>query len=83
MSKGVEFYTFVGLAPPYTSEGPTIYGRSSQGLIGVVAQMNDYYSVSAEEQRQMVENTIALCEVLYAQQENNHEPRNRKPSLTR
>ena len=67
--KGIQFYTFIGLAPPYTSEGPNIYGRSSQGLIGVVAYMNDYYSVSSEEQRRMAENTIALCELLYSQQE--------------
>lgn len=69
MSTGVEFYTFIGLAPPYSSEGANVYGRSSQGLIGIVAYMHGYYSVGAEEQRRMAENTIALCELLYSQQE--------------
>lgn len=68
MSNGVFFCNIPALAPPYTAEGPNIFGRSSMGLIAVAAHMQDYYSVSAEEQRQMVENTIALCELLYEQQ---------------
>lgn len=70
MTTGVFFCNIPALGPPYTSEGPNIYGRSRMGFIGVAAHMRDYYSVSAEEQRQMVENTIALCELLYAQKEN-------------
>lgn len=69
MSTGVTFYDIPALRPPYTAEGPNIYGRSSMGLIGVAAHMHDYYSVSAEEQRRMAENTLALCEMLYSQQE--------------
>ena len=69
MSKGVEFYSDFKFRPPYTSEGPNIYGRSSMGFVGVAAYMHDYYSVGAEEQRHMAENTIALCELLYSQQE--------------
>jgi hypothetical protein len=38
----------------------------------VAAIMWDYYSVGAEEQRQMVLNTIALCELKYNQQEIDH-----------
>ena len=67
--KGVEFYVVRSqLAPPYTQDGPSIYGRSGQGLIAHAAYMHDYYSVSAEEQRRMAENTIALCELLYSQE---------------
>lgn len=69
MSKGVEFYSDFKFRPPYTSEGPNIYGRSSMGFVGVAAYMHDYYSVGAEEQRHMAENTIALCELLYEQQQ--------------
>jgi len=47
-----------------------ICGRHPKsGINFVVAHMWDYYSVSAEEQRRMAENTIALCELLYSQQE--------------
>jgi hypothetical protein len=38
----------------------------------IVAFMHDFYSVSAEEQRQMVESTILLCELKYNQQEIDH-----------
>lgn len=70
MSKGVElFVPQARLTPPYSQVGANIYGRSSMGLIGVAAHMHDYYSVGAEEQRRMAENTIALCEMLYSQQE--------------
>lgn len=69
MSKGVEFYSFLNLGPPFSAVDANIYGRSSQGFHGVVAYMYDYYSVSAEEQRRMAENTIALCELLYSQKE--------------
>ena len=67
--KGVELYVVrAQLAPPYTQDGPNIYGRSGQGLIAHAAYMHDYYSVGTEEQRRMVENTIALCEILYEQE---------------
>lgn len=68
MTTGVFFCNIPALGPPYTSEGPNVYGRSSMGLIGVAAHMGDYYSVSSEEQRRMAENTIALCELLYSQE---------------
>lgn len=69
MSRGVEFFVVqTRLAPPYAQDGAHIYGRSSMGLIAHAAYMYDYYSVSAEEQRQMAENTIALCELLYQQE---------------
>ena len=62
-------------APPYTQERDQIFGRYDHGnFLGrvCVAIMWDYYSVSAEEQRRMVENTIALCEMKYAEQEVNN-----------
>lgn len=70
MTKGVEFFVLqTQLGPPYSQDGAHIYGRSSMGLVAHAAYMWDYYSVSAEEQRRMAENTIALCELLYSQQE--------------
>ena len=68
MNKGVDFFITTGLTPPYTAEGPNIYGRSSMGLIAVVAYMWDYYSVSSEQQRLMAENTVALCYLKYEQE---------------
>lgn len=69
MSDEVLFCNIPALAPPYVSDKGFIYGQSSQGFYDVVAIMHDYHSVSAEEQRRMVENTIALCEMLYEQQQ--------------
>ena len=88
MSKGVEFKYMVlnstpkGRAwarslphPPYVRERDQIFGRFTakeySGQV-VAAIMWDYYSVGAEEQRQMVLNTIALCELKYNQQEIDH-----------
>ena len=68
MSDGVWFCNIPALAPPYVSDKGFIYGRSRLGFIAIVAHMHDYYSVGAEEQRRMAENTIALCEMLYAQE---------------
>ena len=57
--------------PPFMASGQMIIGSYEEpGFSGpIVAFMHDYYSVSAEEQRRMAENTIALCELLYSQQE--------------
>ena len=68
MSKGVTFYSFKHLGPPFSSVDANVYGQSRLGFYEVVAYMHDYYSVSAEEQRRMAENTIALCELLYSQE---------------
>ena len=56
--------------PPFMASGHMVVGSYKEpGFSGpVVAVMHDYYSVSAEEQRRMAENTIALCEMLYAQE---------------
>ena len=62
-------------APPYVQERDTIMGRFNKGpYFGqvIAAIMHDYYAVSAEEQRQMALNTIALCELKYNQQEIDH-----------
>lgn len=60
--------------PPFNHSGQFIFGSYIEsGYSGpIVAVMHDYYSVSAEEQRQMVLNTIALCEMKYAEQEVNN-----------
>lgn len=79
MAKGIEFdfkpRTLSGgkLArpcPPFMASGQMIIGSYEEpGFSGpIVAFMHDYYSVSAEEQRRMAENTIALCELLYSQE---------------
>jgi hypothetical protein len=84
MSKGVEFLyrgretkadgnIYAAFpAPPYSQQRDQIFGRRQNaswlGLV-VAAVMHDYYSVSAEQQRQMALNTIALCEMKYAEQE--------------
>ncbi len=69
-------YSLVFAAPPYSQDRDKIFGRHLQQMgvvIPVVAAiMHDFYSVSAEEQRRMVENTIALCEMKYAEQEVNN-----------
>lgn len=56
--------------PPFMASGQVIVGSYKEPGYSapIVAFMHDYYSVSAEEQRRMVENTIALCEMLYAQE---------------
>jgi hypothetical protein len=84
MSKGVDFdlrprkflarNRLLHVRPPFNQSGMIIYGTYSEPGFSppVVAFMNDYYSVSAEEQRQMVESTIALCEILYQQKEIDH-----------
>jgi hypothetical protein len=81
MSKGVVFdFRPRGIArdrllcvrPPFNQSGQIIYGTFSDPGFSppIVAFMHDFYSVSAEEQRQMVESTIALCELKYNQLEN-------------
>jgi hypothetical protein len=83
MKKGVEFDfrprgIHVGRllkpGPPFNQSGQMICGTYSEPGFSppVVALMHDFYSVSAEEQRQMVESTILLCEMLYQQQEIDH-----------
>ena len=79
MSKGVVFdFTPRGIArdgrlrvrPPFNQSGQIIYGSYSEPGFSppIVAFMHDFYSVSADEQRQMVESTILLCEMMYHQQ---------------
>lgn len=60
--------------PPFNQSGQIIYGTFADPGFSppIVAFMHDFYSVSAEEQRQMVESTIALCELRYNQQEIDH-----------
>jgi len=60
--------------PPFNQSGQVIYGTYSDSGFSppIVAFMHDFYSVSADEQRQMVENTILLCELMYQQQEVNN-----------
>ena len=60
--------------PPFNQSGQLIYGTYSEPGFSppVAAFMHDFYSVSAEEQRQMAESTIALCEILYQQKEIDH-----------
>ena len=85
MSKGVDFdfrprsqhgrgKRPLFVRPPFNQTGMIVYGTYSEPGFSppVVAFMNDFYSVSAEEQRQMVESTIALCEILYQQKEIDH-----------
>jgi hypothetical protein len=83
MSKGIDFdFRPRTLArdhrlkprPPFNQSGQLIYGTFAEPGFSppIVAFMHDFYSVSAEEQRQMVESTIALCEMLYQQKEIDH-----------
>lgn len=83
MSRGISFdfkpRTVGGRAtlqvgPPFRTHGQLVLGSYKEpGYSGpIVAFMHDYYSVGAEEQRQMALNTIALCEILYTTQE--HQP---------
>lgn len=75
MNKGISFYFERDdknkVVPPFNLSGRLILGHSERNpsINVVVAIMNDYYSVSAEMQRQMAENTIALCEMMHAEQE--------------
>ena len=76
MSKGVEFYfkrvDKRVVMPPFSTSGELVFGRAADGGSSlIVGFMHDYYSVSAEEQRRMAENTIALCELLYSQEVSN------------
>lgn len=79
MAKGIEFdfrprHTgrdrTLQPCPPFMASGQMIIGSYEEpGFSGpIVAFMHDYYSVSAEEQRRMAENTIALCHMLYEQE---------------
>ena len=79
--RGVEFHMYPRkddrrVGPPFSASGQVVVGRyvdgSSPTMAPIAAFMHDYYSVSAEEQRQMVLNTIALCEMKYAEQEVNN-----------
>jgi hypothetical protein len=83
MSKGIDFdfrrrviarYRLLKPGPPFNQSGQIIYGTfPDKGYSPpIVAFMHDFYSVSAEEQRQMALNTIALCELKYNQQEIDH-----------
>lgn len=55
------------VCPPFRIHGQLVLGSYKEpGYSGpIVAFMHDYYSVGAEEQRRMAENTVALCEILY------------------
>lgn len=59
------------VCPPFAASGQMVVGSYTEPGFSrpVVAFMHDYYSVGAEEQRRMAENTIALCELLYEQQQ--------------
>ena len=78
MSKGVEFYFKRNdkqrVVPPFNASGQLVFGDSAKDRTVrlLVAFMHDYYAVSAEEQRQMALNTIALCELKYNQEEIDH-----------
>lgn len=77
MSKGVEFYfkraDKLKVTPPFSTSGQLVFGRNADGGVSlIVAFMHDYHAVSAEEQRRMAENTVALCEILYTTQESRH-----------
>jgi hypothetical protein len=62
------------VCPPFRIHGQLVIGSYKEpGYSGpIVAFMHDYYSVGAEEQRQMALNTVTLCEMLYTTQESNH-----------
>jgi hypothetical protein len=81
MSKGVDFdfrprgqyrrgERPLFVRPPFNQSGQIIYGTYSEPGFSppVVAFMHDFYAVSADEQRQMVESTLLLCEMMYHQQ---------------
>jgi len=82
MSKGISFdfqprtvsERTLRVCPPFRASGQLVVGSFSEpGFTGpIVAFMHDYYSVGAEEQRRMAENTVALCEILYTTQESSH-----------
>ena len=60
--------------PPFNQSGQMICGTFAEPNFSppIVAFMHDFYAVSADEQRQMVLNTIMLCESMYHQQEVNN-----------
>lgn len=70
--RGITMGKLLKPEPPFNQSGQIIYGSYSEPGFSppVVAFMHDFYSVSAEEQRQMVDSTILLCEMLYTTQEN-------------
>jgi len=78
MRRGVDFYFKRAdkqkVVPPFNASGQLVFGFSAadRTVSLIVASMHDYYSVGAEEQRQMALNTIALCELKYNQQEIDH-----------
>ena len=78
MSKGVEFYFKRNdkqrVVPPFNASGRLVLGfsASDRAVSLIVAFMHDYYAASAEEQREMAINTIALCELKYNQEEIDH-----------
>ena len=83
MSKGISFdfqprtvggRAILHVCPPFRVSGQIVLGSFKEpGFTGpIVAFMHDYYSVGAEEQRQMALNTVALCEMLYTTQESRH-----------
>jgi len=66
MSKGIEFLEYLAkAAPPFSTHGIVVFGKTPHGFPKAVAVMHDYHAVSAEEQRQMALNTVTLCEMLY------------------
>ena len=72
--KGVEFYfkrmDKRQIVPPFTTNGQLVFGQDKAAGIGlIVAFMHDYYSVGVDDQVRMTENTIAMCELLYEQQQ--------------
>ena len=80
MSKGIAFdfrprtigdRVLLRVCPPFNVCGQLVIGSYKEpGYSGpIVAFMHDYYSVGAEEQRQMALNTVTLCEMLYTTQE--------------
>jgi hypothetical protein len=70
--RGITMGKLLKPRPPFNQSGQVIYGTYADPGFSppVVAFMHDFYAVSADEQRQMVENTIMLCEMIYQQQEN-------------
>lgn len=57
------------IVPPFVHSNTLIMGSVRGSLTATVlaAQMFSYPSVSAQEQRTMVENTLRMCEMLSAQ----------------
>jgi hypothetical protein len=70
--RGIHAGHLLNPLPPFSQSGQVICGTYAEPGFSppVGAFMHDFYSVNAEEQRQMVESTILLCEMMYQQQEN-------------